>query len=75
MSLSTTQIESISRQVYRQFPEVRDTHPSVQDQAGAKGLWAAAVAIPSPIRGAARALAAKPLIASSASSPTIAAEF
>lgn len=38
MSLSSTQIAAISRQVYRQFPEVRDASPSVQDQAGAKSL-------------------------------------
>jgi hypothetical protein len=36
MSLSTAQIDTISRQVYRQFPEVRDVHPSVQNQAAAK---------------------------------------
>jgi hypothetical protein len=38
MSLSSTQIAAISRQVYRQFPEVKDASPSVQDQAGAKSL-------------------------------------
>jgi hypothetical protein len=36
MSLSTAQIDTISRQVYRQFPEVRDARPMVQDQPGAK---------------------------------------
>jgi hypothetical protein len=38
MSLTSTQLDSINRQVYRQFPEVRDAHPSVQDQAGAKAV-------------------------------------
>lgn len=36
MSLSTAQIDVISRQVYRQFPEVRDARPAVQNQPGAK---------------------------------------
>ncbi len=36
MALSATQIDSISRQVYRQFPEIRDARPSVHNQAGAK---------------------------------------
>ena len=38
MSLSTTQIDSISRQIYRQFPEVSNTQPVVQNQPGAKAL-------------------------------------
>lgn len=38
MSLSSTQIDSISRQIYRQFPEVSNTQPVVQDQPGAKAL-------------------------------------
>lgn len=39
MSLSATQLDSISRQVYRQFPELRGERPSVQRQAvaAAKG--------------------------------------
>ncbi len=40
MSLSPTQIDAIARQVYRQFPEIRDARPQVQDQAGAKVLGA-----------------------------------
>jgi hypothetical protein len=36
MALSSGQIDSISRQIYRQFPEIKDTRPSVQNQAGAK---------------------------------------
>ena len=36
MSLSSSQIDTISRQIYRQFPEVRDARPMVQSQAGAK---------------------------------------
>jgi hypothetical protein len=40
MSLSSSQIDAISRQVYRQFPEVQDTRPAVQNQAGAKVLAA-----------------------------------
>jgi hypothetical protein len=36
MGLSTLQIDSIARQVYRQFPEVRDSHPAVQNQPGIK---------------------------------------
>lgn len=32
MALSPTQIDSIARQVYRQFPEMRDARPSVQNQ-------------------------------------------
>jgi hypothetical protein len=37
MSLSSAHIASISSQVYRQFPEVRDARPVVQDQPAAKG--------------------------------------
>lgn len=37
MALSTAQIDSIASQVYRQFPEVRDSRPTVQHQPGAKG--------------------------------------
>jgi hypothetical protein len=36
MALSSSQIDSISRQMYRQFPEIRDARPMVQNQAGAK---------------------------------------
>jgi len=36
MSLSTSQIDSIAKQVYRQFPEIKDARPVVQSQAGAK---------------------------------------
>ncbi|MCC6192390.1 MAG: hypothetical protein IT318_25450 [Anaerolineales bacterium] len=36
MSLTTAQIDGINRQVYRQFPEVRDARPAVQNQPGAK---------------------------------------
>ncbi len=36
MALSSSQIDSISRQIYRQFPEIRDARPMVQNQAGAK---------------------------------------
>lgn len=36
MSLSTAQIDSIARQVYGQFPEVKGARPNVQAQAGAK---------------------------------------
>ncbi len=36
MSLNSSQIDSISRQIYRQFPEVRNAPPTVQNQAGAK---------------------------------------
>ena len=38
MSLSSAQIETISRQIYRQFPEVNHAAPVVQDQSGAKAL-------------------------------------
>ncbi len=37
MALSSAQIDSISSQVYRQFPEVKDARPIVQNQPGAKG--------------------------------------
>jgi hypothetical protein len=36
MALSSSQIDSISRQMYRQFPEIRDARPMIQNQAGAK---------------------------------------
>ena len=36
MALSPSQIDGISRQIYRQFPEIRDARPMVQNQAGAK---------------------------------------
>jgi hypothetical protein len=36
MSLSPAQIDSIAKQVYRQFPEVKDARPSVQNQVMAK---------------------------------------
>ena len=38
MSLTTSQVDAIARQVYRQFPEVRDARPAVQSQPGAKAL-------------------------------------
>jgi len=38
MPLNATQIAAISRQVYRQFPEVRDASPSVQNQPDAKSF-------------------------------------
>jgi len=36
MGLSTTQIEAIAQQVYRQFPEVKGIQPAVQNQPAAK---------------------------------------
>ena len=36
MGLSSSQIDSISSQIYRQFPEIRDARPNVQNQPGAK---------------------------------------
>ena len=36
MSISPAQIDAIARQVYRQFPEIKDARPQVQNQAGAK---------------------------------------
>jgi hypothetical protein len=36
MALSPSQIDSIARQVYRQFPEVKDARPAVQSQATSK---------------------------------------
>ena len=42
MSLSQSQIDSIARQISRQFPEVRNARPLVQNQAGAKTLGAPA---------------------------------
>ena len=41
MALSSSQIDSISRQIYRQFPEIKDSRPTVQDQPGAKSAGAA----------------------------------
>ena len=38
MPLSSSQISTISRQIYRQFPEIRDARPMVQNQAGAKAV-------------------------------------
>jgi hypothetical protein len=32
MSLSPSQIDSIAKQIYRQFPEVKNARPSVQNQ-------------------------------------------
>jgi hypothetical protein len=40
MCLTTSQIETISKQVYRQFPEVQNTRPAVQSQSGAKAVAA-----------------------------------
>ncbi len=37
MALSSAQIDSIASQIYRQFPEVKDARPAVQNQPGAKG--------------------------------------
>ena len=37
MALSSAQIDSIASQIYRQFPEVREARPSVQNQPGPKG--------------------------------------
>ena len=34
--LSTQQIETITKQVYREFPEMKDAKPMVQDQPGVK---------------------------------------
>ena len=36
MSLTTAQIESIAKQVHRQFPEIQNLRPTVQSQPGAK---------------------------------------
>jgi len=36
MALLPDSIESISRQVYQKFPELKGTRPAVQGQAGAK---------------------------------------
>jgi hypothetical protein len=38
MALNASQIDAINRQVYRQFPEVREARPVVQDQPGAKAV-------------------------------------
>jgi hypothetical protein len=40
MSLSASQIDKISRQIYGQFPEIRDARPMIQGQAGAKSAGA-----------------------------------
>jgi hypothetical protein len=40
MSLTNSQIDTIAKQVYRQFPEVREARPAVQNQPGAKALAA-----------------------------------
>ena len=42
MALTASQIDSISRQIYSQFPEIRDARPMVKGQAGAKSTGAAA---------------------------------
>jgi|WetSurMetagenome_2_1015567.scaffolds.fasta_scaffold1329174_2 hypothetical protein len=42
MSLTTAQIDQIAQQVHRQFPEVQDVRPTVQNQPGAKSVEAAA---------------------------------
>jgi hypothetical protein len=42
MSLTAAQIESITQQVRRQFPELQDARPSVQSQPGAKAVEAGA---------------------------------
>jgi len=36
MNLSSSQIDAIARQVYRQFPEIKEARPAVQNQPGAK---------------------------------------
>jgi len=36
MALSSSQVDNISRQMYRQFPEIKDARPIIQNQAGAK---------------------------------------
>jgi hypothetical protein len=36
MALTSSQIDNISRQIYRQFPEIKGSQPAVQGQAGAK---------------------------------------
>jgi hypothetical protein len=41
MNLNSSQIATIARQVQRQFPEMRNALPLVQNQAGAKTLGAA----------------------------------
>ncbi len=40
MNLSSSQIDAIARQVYRQFPEIKEARPAVQNQPGAKTLGA-----------------------------------
>jgi hypothetical protein len=42
MSLSASQIDKISRQIYSQFPEIRDARPLIQGRAGAKSAAAGA---------------------------------
>jgi hypothetical protein len=41
MSLNPSQIDSISRQVYGQFPDLRGARPTVQPQAASKSPGAA----------------------------------
>jgi hypothetical protein len=41
MSLSTDQIDRIARQVYVQFPEIKDVRPQVQNQPAPKTANAA----------------------------------
>lgn len=36
MALTSTQIDTIARQIYRQFPEIKDARPTVQNQPTAK---------------------------------------
>jgi hypothetical protein len=36
MGLSTSQVDAIARQIYRQFPEIKGVQPSVQNQPAAK---------------------------------------
>ncbi len=54
MALTTTQIDSISRQVYRQFPEVKGVAPSVQNQSAAKSSGSALGRIVLTFRGSGR---------------------
>jgi hypothetical protein len=42
MALSSAQIDSIARQIYRQFPEIKDARPVVRDQPVAKSSGPAA---------------------------------
>lgn len=41
MGLTVSQIDTIAKQVYRQFPEVQDSRPAVQSQPGAKTVASA----------------------------------